>query len=100
MESLRKECAALVQTHCVNVCALVFRPVTGVAEGFLTARVLTRVRLLSGMASQVDLQVLQTGERLLTALKLSGGGRESKRKRHERERFISSLDMHPTLKEQ
>lgn len=44
--------------------------VTGVAEGLLAAWVLAQVRLLSCVAPQVDLQVLQTGEGFTAAFKL------------------------------
>lgn len=43
----------------VQVSALMLGAVAGVAEGFLAARVLAQVRLLSCVAPQVDLQVLQ-----------------------------------------
>ena len=59
-----------VFTDRVQVCALVFGPVTGVAEGLEAARVLADVRFLPCVASQVDLQVLQTRECLGAALKL------------------------------
>lgn len=68
-----------VQTHHVNMRALVLGTVAGVAEGFLTARVLTQVRLLTCVTAQVDLQVLQARECFITALKLQGG-RERKNK--------------------
>jgi hypothetical protein len=44
--------------------------VAGVAEGFVAAGVLALIRLLSSVAAQVDLQVLQPRESLLAALKL------------------------------
>lgn len=43
----------------VQVSALMLGAVAGVAEGFLAAGVLAQVRLLSCVAPQVDLQVLQ-----------------------------------------
>lgn len=46
-------------SHRVQVSALMLGAVAGVAEGFLAARVLAQVRLLSCVAPQVDLQVLQ-----------------------------------------
>lgn len=57
-------------TDRVQVRALVFGPVTGVAEGLEAAGVLADVRLLSRVAPQVDFQVLQAGEGLGAALKL------------------------------
>lgn len=54
----------------VQVSALVLGSVTRVAECLLAARVLAEVRLLARVAPQVDLQVLQTGKRFVTALKL------------------------------
>ncbi len=44
----------------VQVSALMLGAVAGVAESFLAAGVLAQVRLLSCVAPQVDLQVLQT----------------------------------------
>lgn len=41
------------------MCALVFSPVTGVAEGLQAAGMLADVRFLARVAPQVDLQVLQ-----------------------------------------
>ena len=49
---------------------LVLRPIAGVAEGFRASWELTHVRLLSGVRSQVGLQVLQTTVRLPAALEL------------------------------
>ncbi|TNN69209.1 hypothetical protein EYF80_020526 [Liparis tanakae] len=43
-----------------QVSPLMLGAVAGVAESFLAAGVLAQVRLLSGVAPQVDLQVLQT----------------------------------------
>lgn len=54
----------------VQVRALVFGPITGVAEGLEAAGVLADVRFLSRVAPQVNLQILQTGEGLGAALKL------------------------------
>lgn len=45
-------------TYRVKVCTLMLGPITGVAEGLLTAWVLAQVRLLARVASQVDLEVL------------------------------------------
>lgn len=59
--------------HRVDVRALVFGAIAGVAEGFLTAGLLTHVGFLARVAPQMDFQVLQAGERLLTALKLARG---------------------------
>jgi len=57
--------------------ALVLGPVAGVAEGLEAAGpVLAGVRLLARVAAQVDLQVLQPGERLGAALELRGRERE------------------------
>lgn len=42
------------------MCALVFGPVTGVAEGLEAAGMLADIWLLARVAPQVDLQVLQT----------------------------------------
>lgn len=53
------------------MCALVFGPVARVAKGFEAAGMLADVRFLSGVAPQVNLQVLQTRERLGAALKLT-----------------------------
>lgn len=53
------------------MCALVFGAVAGVAESLEAAGVLANVGFLSRVAPQVDLQVLQTGERLGAALKLT-----------------------------
>lgn len=64
-------------SHRVDVRALVFGAVAGVAEGFLAAGLLTHVGLLARVAPKVDLQVLQPGERLLTALKLTRGTHRS-----------------------
>lgn len=52
------------------MCALMFGSITGVAEGLETAGMLANVGLLSGVAAQVDLQVLQTGKCLIAAFKL------------------------------
>lgn len=60
-------------THRVDVRALVFGTIAGVAEGFLTAGLLTYVGFLTRVTPQMDFQVLQAGERLLTALKLARG---------------------------
>ena len=49
---------------------LVLRPIARVAEGFRASWELTHVRLLSGVRSQVGLQVLQTTVRLPAALEL------------------------------
>lgn len=54
----------------VQVSALMLGPIAGVAESFLAARVLAQVRLLSCVAPQVDLQILQTRKRFVTALEL------------------------------
>lgn len=54
----------------VQVSALVLGSVARVAECLLAARVLAEVRLLARVAPQVDLQVLQTRKRFVTALKL------------------------------
>ena len=59
-----------VVTDRVQVCSLVLGPVAGVAEGLKAAGVLANIWFLSRVAPQVDLQVLQTGERLGAALKL------------------------------
>lgn len=56
--------------HCFQVRALVLGSVAGVAEGLVTSRVLTQIRLLPRVATQVDLQILQPRESLLAALKL------------------------------
>ena len=56
----------------VQVGALVFGAVAGVAEGLLAAGVLAQVGLLPRVAAQVDLQVLQAGEGLVAALELQG----------------------------
>lgn len=58
-------------TDRVQMCALVFSTITGVAESLEAAGVLANVRFLPRVAPQVDLQVLQTGERLGAALKLT-----------------------------
>lgn len=50
----------LLCTDRVQMCALVFGPVTGVTEGFEAAGMLADVRFLSCVAPQMDLQVLQT----------------------------------------
>lgn len=47
-----------------------FGSIAGVAEGFEAAGVLADVWFLSRVTPQVDLQVLQAGERLGAALKL------------------------------
>ena len=57
-------------THGVEVGALVFGAVAGVTEGLVATGVLAHVGLLTCVAAQMNLQVLQTGEGLLTALKL------------------------------
>ena len=44
--------------------------VAGVAESFLAAGMLAQIGLLSCVAAQMDLQVLQTRKSLVTALKL------------------------------
>lgn len=54
----------------VQVGALMLGAIAGVAESFLAAGVLAQVRLLSCVAPQVDLQVLQARERFVAALKL------------------------------
>ena len=56
----------------VQVGALVFGAVAGVAEGLLAAGVLAQVGLLPRVAAQVDLQVLQPREGLGAALELQG----------------------------
>lgn len=68
--------------HRVQMCALVLCSVAGVAEGLEAARVLADVGFLSGVASQVDLQVLQAGERFGAALKL--------RKKNIKEHWINT----------
>lgn len=68
-------------SHRVQVSPLVLGAVAGVAEGLLAAGVLAQVRLLSRVAPQVDLQVLQAGERFVTALELRGK-RERRLSRH------------------
>ena len=45
-------------TYCVQMCALVLGSVAGVAKRLVAAGMLTLVRLLPGVATQVDLQVL------------------------------------------
>lgn len=60
----------------VQVSALMLGPIAGVAESFLAARVLAQVRLLSCVAPQVDLQILQTRKRFVTALELWRGDRD------------------------
>lgn len=57
--------------------SLVFGPVTGVAEGLEAAGVLADVGLLSRVAPQMDLQVLQARESLTAAFKL-----DRRNKRH------------------
>lgn len=59
--------------HRVDVRALVFGAIAGVAEGFLTAGMLTNIGFLTCVAPEVDFKVLQARECLLTALKLSRG---------------------------
>lgn len=59
-----------VCAHRVDVRSLVFGAIAGVAEGFLTAGLLTHVGFLARVTPQMDFQVLQAGKRLLTALKL------------------------------
>lgn len=61
----------LLCTDCVQMCALVFGPVTGVAEGLEAAGMLADVRFLSGVAPQVDLQVFQAWKRFGAAFKLT-----------------------------
>ena len=56
---------------------LVLGPVRGVAEGFGAAREFTGVRLLARVGAQVGLQVLESGVRFVTGLKL-------KRQKNER----------------
>lgn len=64
VRSLRQvKCGCLCVLPCtdrVQMCALVFGPVAGVAEGLEAAGMLADVRFLSCVAPQVDLQVLQT----------------------------------------
>lgn len=55
--------------------------IAGVAESFLAAGVLAQVRLLSCVAPQVDLQVLQARERFVAALKLWNHTHRGKKKR-------------------
>ena len=45
-------------------------PVTGVAEGFLAAWMLTQVRLLPSMTSEVNLKVLKPRKCLVAPFKL------------------------------
>lgn len=59
--------------HRVDVRALVFGAIAGVAESFLTAGVLTHVGLLTCVTPEMDFKVLQARECLLTALKLIRG---------------------------
>lgn len=47
-----------------------FGAVAGVTEGLVAAWMLAHIWLLPCVAAQVNLQVLQTGEGLLTAIKL------------------------------
>ena len=54
----------------VEVGALVLGTVAGVAEGLLTAWVLAQVRLITRVAPQVDLEILQPREGLAAALEL------------------------------
>lgn len=49
---------------------LMLGPVRGIAEGFCTARKLAHVRLLSGVRSEMSLQILQPRVRLWAAFKL------------------------------
>lgn len=49
---------------------LMLGPVRGIAEGFRTARKLAHVRLLSGVRSEMSLQILQPRVRLWAAFKL------------------------------
>ena len=57
--------------YLIGMCSvLMLRSVARVAEGFRASRELTHVRLLSGVRSQVGLQVLQTTVRLPAALEL------------------------------
>ena len=61
----------LLCTDCVQMCALVFGPVTGIAEGLEAAGMLADVWFLTGVAPQVDLQVFQTWKRFGAAFKLT-----------------------------
>lgn len=58
-------------TDRVQMGALVFGPVTGIAEGLQAAGMLADVGFLARVAPQVDLQVLQAGKSLGAALKLT-----------------------------
>lgn len=61
----------LGSAHRVDVRALVFGAIAGVAEGFLTAGMLAHVGFLTCVTPQMDFEVLQTRERFLAALKLN-----------------------------
>lgn len=60
-----------LRTDRVQVGALVFGPVTGVAEGLQAAGMLADVRFLARVAPQVDLKVLQAWKSFGAALKLT-----------------------------
>ena len=52
------------------MCPLVLGTVTGIAEGLLAARMLAQVWLLTRVAPQVNLEVLEPGKSLLAAFEL------------------------------
>lgn len=60
----------LLLPYSVQVCPLVLGTVTGVAEGFLAAWMLTQVRLLPSMTSEVNLKVLKPRKCLVAPFKL------------------------------
>ena len=90
-----EEAGVCVCTYSVQVCALMLGTVAGVAESFLAAGVLAQVGLFPSVTPQVDLQILQTGEGLVAAFKLTQKpdrqrererARERERERQKRER--------------
>lgn len=58
------------RSYSVQMRPLVLGAVAGVTERFLTARMLAQVRLLAGVAPQVNLEILKPGKGLLATFKL------------------------------
>lgn len=74
------------------MCPLVLGTVTGVAEGLLAAWVLAQVRLLTRVAPQVNLEVLEPGKGLLATFKRTLVGLLPRVDPHVDQQFISCVE--------
>lgn len=76
----------------IQVRSLMLCPVTGVAEGFLAAWMLTQVRLLPSMTSEVNLKVLKPRKCLVAPFKHALVRFFSRMNPHVNQQFVTGIE--------